>query len=195
MRWDSLFSDLEGQFSDARTLEAEFEISERARVEVAGIELGDRLRGALGAEIKIVLVDGRVIRGRLSHVGGEWLVLTEGARQWLLPYSSVLSCQGLGRVALKPESRIQRSLGIASALRALAKDRSEVVVHLKVAAADGYKLQGVMDRVGRDFFDLAVVLHGEVRRAGNVAAVMTIPFSSLAALCSAGHPDIRSGRD
>jgi hypothetical protein len=186
MRWDSLFSDLEGQFSAGRALEAEAEITERARVELAGIELGDRLRGAFGAEIKIVLVDGRVIRGRLSHVGSEWLVLTEGMRQWLLPYSSVVSYQGLGRVALRPESRIQQSLGIASALRALAKDRSEVVIHLKVSVGDGYKLQGVMDRVGRDYFDLAVLQHGEVRRAGNVAAVMTIPFSSLAALCSAG---------
>lgn len=193
MRWDSLFSDLEAQFSDTRALQAESEITERARIELAGIELADRLRGARGAEIKIVLVDGRVIRGRLSLVGSEWLVLAEGARQWLLPYSSVVSYQGLGRVAVKPESRIQQTLGIASALRALAKDRTEVVVHLKVSSGDGYKLQGVMDRVGRDSFDLAVLVHGEVRRAGNVAAVMTIPFSSLAALCSAGNQDLRNG--
>ena len=193
MRWDSLFSDLEGQFSDARALEAEAEITERARVELAGIELGDRLRGALGAEIKVVLIDGRVLRGLLSHVGSEWLVLTEKVRQWLLPLSSILSYQGLGRVALKSESRIQQSLGIASALRALARDRAELVVHLKVAAGDGYKVQGVMDRVGRDYFDLAVLQHGEVRRAGNVATVMTIPFGSLAALCSAGNQSFSSG--
>ncbi|MFJ6536250.1 hypothetical protein ACIQH5_08440 [Paenarthrobacter sp. NPDC091711] len=195
MRWDSLFSDLEAQFSAGRALEAESEITERARVELASIELGDRLRGALGAEIKIGLNDGSLVRGRLSHVGGEWLVLTERGRQWLLPYASVVSYQGLGRVALKPESLIRQSLGIASALRALAKDRSQVVVHLKVAAGDGYKLQGVIDRVGRDYLDLAVVQHGEVRRASNVAAVMTIPFSSLAALCSAGNQDLRSGSD
>ncbi len=195
MRWDSLFSDLEGQFSAGRALEAEFEITERARVELAGIELGDRLRGAFGSEIKVGLIDGRVVRGRLSHVGGEWLVLTERGRQWLVPYASVVSYLGLGRIALKSESRIRQSLGIASALRALAKDRSELVVHLKVASVDGYKLQGVIDRVGRDYFDLAVVHHGEVRRASNVAAVMTIPFSSLAALCSAGNQDFRSGGD
>lgn len=117
MRWDSLFGDLEAQFSAGRALEKESEITDRARVELAGIDLADRLRGAGGAEIKIVLVDGNVIRGVLGHAGSEWLVLTEGARQWLVPFASVLSYQGLGRLALKPSSRIQQSLGIASALR------------------------------------------------------------------------------
>lgn len=189
MRWDSLFGDLEAQFSAERALETESEIADRARVELAGIELCDRLRGAAGAEIKIVLVDGNIIRGRLSHVGSEWLVLSEGMRQWFVPYFSVLSYQGLGRMALKPASRVQQSLGIASALRALSRDRSEVAVHLTARTGDGSKLHGVMDRVGRDHFDLAVIPHGEVRRAGNVAAVVTVPFSSLAALCSAGSAD------
>lgn len=191
MRWDSLFGDLEAQFSAGRALEKESEITDRARVELAGIDLADRLRGAGGAEIKIVLVDGNVIRGVLGRAGSEWLVLTEGARQWLVPFASVLSYQGLGRLALKPSSRIQQSLGIASALRALSKDRSELVVHLKVRTGDGYKLHGVIDRVGRDHFDLTVVPHGEVRRAGNIAAVLTIPFSSLAALCSGASQDFR----
>lgn len=191
MRWDSLFDDLEAQFSAERALEKESEITDRARVELAGIDLSDRLRGAAAAEIKIVLVDGNVIRGVLSHAGSEWLVLTEGVRQWLVPYASVLSYQGLGRVALKPSSRMQHSLGIASALRALSRDRSELVVHLMVRTGDGYKLHGVIDRVGRDHFDLAVVPHGEVRRPGNIAAVLTIPFSSLAALCSGGSQDFR----
>ena len=191
MRWDSLFDDLEAQFSAERALEKESEITDRARVELAGIDLSDRLRGAAAAEIKIVLVDGNVIRGVLSHAGSEWLVLTEGVRQWLVPYASVLSYQGLGRVALKPSSRMQHSLGIASALRALSRDRSELVVHLMVRTGDGYKLHGVIDRVGRDHFDLAVVPHGEVRRPGNIAAVLTTPFSSLAALCSGGGQDFR----
>lgn len=191
MRWDSLFGDLEAQFSARRALEEESEITDRARAELAGIELGDRLRGAAGAEVKIVLVDGNVIRGVLGHAGSGWLVLTEGARQWLVPYNSVLSYQGLGRVALKPSSRMQQTMGMASALRVLSRDRSGLIVHLKVRTGDGYKLHGVIDRVGRDHFDLAVVPHGEVRRAGNIAAVLTIPFSSLAALCSGGSQDFR----
>ncbi|SDW31408.1 hypothetical protein SAMN04487912_102285 [Arthrobacter sp. cf158] len=193
MRWDSLFSDLETQFLAERALDREAEITERARVELAGIELGDRLRGAAGTQIKVELVDGSAIKGVLSHVGSEWLVLTEGIRQWLVPCPAVLRYQGLGRLAMPAPSRMRLALGMAAAMRALARDRTELVVHLAAKTENGSKLQGVIDRVGRDHFDLAVVPHGEVRRAGNVAAVMTIPFGSLAALSSAAGNDFQGG--
>ncbi|MCD4849283.1 hypothetical protein LN996_00515 [Arthrobacter sp. AK01] len=193
MRWDSLFDDLEAQFSAERALERESEISERARVELAAIELGDRLRAVAGSGIKIVLADGSIIRGSLRHVGGEWLGLVDGSREWLVPCASVLSYEGLGRSVRKPLSPMQRSLGISAALRALARDRAELIVYLSARTGDGYKVQGVIDRVGRDHFDLAVVPDGEVRRVGNVRAVLTIPFSSLAALSSAGGQDLPRG--
>jgi len=184
MRWDSLFSDLEAQFSAERVLESESEITERARVELGSVELNDRLRGVAGSGIKVMLVDGTVLRGRLSHIGSEWIVLTEEARQWLVPHGSVLSYQGLGRLAIKEPSRVQRSLGIASALRALSRGRVPLVVYLTVRKGDGHKLDGVIDRVGKDHFDLAVVVPGEERRAGSVAAVVTVPFDSLTAISS-----------
>lgn len=193
MRWNSLFDDLEAQFSAERALASESEIAERAKVELAGIEVGDRLRGAVGAAIKVLLVDGIVLRGELGHVGSEWLVLTEGARQWLIPLASVISYQGLGRLSLKPLTRTRQSLGIASALRALSRDRAELVIHLTVRTGDGHKLRGVIDRVGRDHFDLAAVLHGEARRVGNVAEVLTVPFGSVAAICSDGGLGLQGG--
>ncbi|MDR6988993.1 hypothetical protein J2Y66_003501 [Paenarthrobacter nitroguajacolicus] len=193
MRWDSLFDDLEAQFSAERALEVETEITERARVELAAIELGDRLRGAAGADIKVFLTDGSIIHGLLRHAGGDWLALSEGSREYLVPLAAVLSFQGLGRLALKPAVRMRLPLGIASALRALSRDRSELEVHLNAQTGQGYKLQGVIDRVGRDHFDLAVVPHGEVRRERNVASVMTIPFTALVALCSLGSQDTLRG--
>ncbi|TVU63409.1 hypothetical protein FQP90_10555 [Paenarthrobacter nitroguajacolicus] len=193
MRWNSLFDDLEAQFSAERALASESEIAERAKVELAGIEVGDRLRGAVGAAIKVLLVDGIVLRGELGHVGSEWLVLTEGARQWLIPLASVISYQGLGRLSLKPLTRTRQSLGIASALRALSRDRAELVIHLTVRTGDGHKLRGVIDRVGRDYFDLAAVLNGEARRVGNVAEVVTVPFGSVAAICSDGGLGLQGG--
>jgi hypothetical protein len=45
-------------------------------------------------------------------------------------------------------------------------------------------LSGVIDRVGRDYFDVALTRPGEVRRAANVTQVASVPFSSLAALRS-----------
>ncbi|NQD90509.1 hypothetical protein HP499_22250 [Paenarthrobacter sp. CM16] len=185
MRWDSLFDDLEAQFSAERALEAESEIAERSRVELAGVALGDRLRGAAGSVVKLVLVDSSIIQGLVGRVGAEWLVLSEGPRQWLVPFAAVLSFEGLGRLALKPASTLMQLPGIASALRALARDRSPLVVYFSTRSGNGMKIAGVIDRVGRDHFDLAVVRDGEVRRAGNVASVMTLPFSAVAALCSA----------
>ncbi|MFE4197807.1 hypothetical protein ACFRJ9_18275 [Paenarthrobacter sp. NPDC056912] len=189
MRWDSLFFDLESQIYAERALAGESEISERARVEYAGVELTDRLRGAAGTEVRLVLIDGSAIRGGVGHVGSEWLVLAEGGRQWFVPYASVVSYQGLGRLARKPASRTRLSLGIASALRVLARDRAELMVHLAVRAEGGRTVQGVIDRVGRDYFDLAVIPQGEARRAGSVATVMTIPFAAFIALCSQGLQD------
>ncbi len=84
-------------------------------------------------------------------------------------------------------------MGMATALRALARDRAELNVYLNARTGNGHKVQGVIDRVGRDHFDLAVVPEGEVRRVGNVMAVLTIPFSSLAALSSAGSQDVPYG--
>ncbi|MEV7661012.1 hypothetical protein [Paenarthrobacter sp. NPDC089316] len=189
MRWDSLFSDLEAQFSAERVLEREAEITERARVELAGIELNDRLRALGAAPVKVILSSGAALQGNVSHLGSEWFVLIEGVRQWLIPYPSVLSYQGLGRLALKASPQLQRPLGIATALRALARDRASVVVHLRAMAAGGVELKGVIDRVGRDHFDVAMVQGGEMRRAGNVASVATVPFSSLLALSSASGPE------
>jgi len=188
MRWDSLFNDLEAQFSAEHALERETEITERARVELAGIELTDRLRSLGGGRVKVVLASGATLLGNVSHLGSEWLILIEGVRQWLIPFPSVLTYQGLGRLAQKDAARLQRPLGIAAALRVLARDRSPVVVHLRAAPA-GVELRGVIDRVGRDHFDVAVIQDGEVRRAGNVSGVVTVPFGSLVALSSASGPE------
>ncbi|MDI2035034.1 hypothetical protein [Paenarthrobacter nitroguajacolicus] len=188
MRWDSLFNDLEAQFSAERALERETEITERARVELAGIELADRLRGLGDGRVKVVLASGATLLGNVSHLGSEWFVLVEGLRQWLIPFPSVLSYQGLGRLALKATPRLLRPLGLAAALRVLSRDRAPVVLHLG-STAGGIELRGVIDRVARDHFDVAVLQDGEVRRAGNVAGVVTVPFSSLVALSSASGPE------
>ncbi|MFC8038658.1 hypothetical protein ACFUOZ_04830 [Paenarthrobacter sp. NPDC057355] len=190
MRWDSLFNDLEAQFSAERSLEKESEITERARVELAGIELVDRLRAAGAARLKVVLSSGTALLGSISHLGNEWLVLDEGARQWVIPSSSIVSYQGVGRLAMRATPRFRQPLGLATALRALARDRAPVVVHLRSQATEGLEVRGVIDRVGRDHFDIAVVQEGEVRRIGNVASVVTVPFGALVAVSSASGPEL-----
>ena len=183
MRWDALFEDMEAQLAAEQRLALESEISERARVEMAGITLIDRLRGGLGGELSVQLSSGVRISGVLAHVGSEWIVLNEAPQQWLVPYSAVVSYQGAGRRVLQ-DSGVRARLGLASALRGLARDRAEVTVHLALDGLQERALFGVIDRVGKDHFDVATTAVGEVRRHGNVTSVVTVPFASLAALRS-----------
>lgn len=184
MRWDALFEDMEAQLASERLLGLESEISERARVEMAGIEVSDRLHGAIGQKIDVKLRSGTQVSGTLSHVGSESLVLDDGRHQWLVPVTAALAYQGLGRQVRAGRSKASQRLGLASALRMLARDRAELAVHLLELARDERTMRGVIDRVGKDHFDLAVMLPGEVRRSGNVVSVATVPFQSLAALRS-----------
>lgn len=183
MRWDALFGDLEAQLWADERLSLEAEISERARVEAAAVGLSDRLRGSKGQHITVGLVTGAVIEGTLVHAGAEALVVNEGRNQVLVPYAAACRYGGLGRLAQAERSAVQKTLGMASSLRALARDRSELAVSL--LKHDGQAVvHGVMDRVGKDYFDLAIVPRGEARRRDSVSQLWTIPFASLAAIRS-----------
>lgn len=184
MRWDALFADMEAQFDAEFRLGLESEIAERARIELASICLADRLRAALGDSLGLELGSGLQIRGALVHVGSEWIVLDEATHQWLVPLRSVVAYEGLGRFAVAGQPTVRQKLGLASALRGLARDRSDLSVHLETGTTQDRVLTGVIDRVGQDHFDLALTLPGEPRRAGSVAGVTTVPFARLSALRS-----------
>ena len=188
MRWDSLFDDLEAQFSEEGTRAQEAEISERARVELAQLTLGDRLRGVIGHELVLVLASGDRLAGVLGRLGKDWLVLAQGHRQWLVPWGSVCFIEGLGRLARKTSPGGGGGPGLASALRGLARGRMEVAVHVASTGQASRVLVGVIDRAGQDYVDVAVT-RGEARRAGAVASVITVPFGALAAVCSTARQD------
>ena len=185
MRWDSLFGDMEAQFFADRTLAREAEVAERARVEVAQFALADRLRGALGREVSITLNNGSKEAGSLGRVGADWLVLNTATRQWLIPLHSVSYFENLGRLARKPVNGPALVFPLASALRGLARERQSVEVHVAAGAA-GRVLSGVIDRVGKDFLEIAVT-GGDARRATAVTAVATVAFRSLLGVRSASR--------
>jgi hypothetical protein len=184
MRWDALFSDIESQFAEGDRLSMEAEITERARIETASIGLVDRLRGSRGSHVAVHLQCGNVFEGTLSHAGADAVVLNEPRHQLLIPYGAVARYVGLGRLSEGEPSQVRRSIGLSSALRCLARDRSELVVTLRGGSERDTGLVGVIDRVGKDFFDLAAVRAGEARRASHVSQVSTIPFGTLGALRS-----------
>lgn len=185
MRWDALFNDMESQFAEGDMLFLEAEVTERARIETANIQLADRLRGSLGAVVAVHLVCGKVFQGALSHAGADALVVNEARHQVLIPYAAVSRYVGLGRLSLNEPSKVRRGIGLSNALRVLSRDRTELSVTLEGGSGRDSGLTGVIDRVGRDYFDFASVGDGEVRRASQVKHVSTIPFGALCAIRSA----------
>lgn len=183
MRWDALFNDLESQFTEADRLALDAEITERARAEMVGLELADRLRGVLGCRLTVHVASGESFSGTLAHAGGDALVLDEGQHQSLIPYAAAARYTGLGRFSTAEASSVRRKLGLSHALRSMARDRAELSV-LVGNASGSARLAGVIDRVGKDYLDLAVLNPGEVRRCHQVSQVATIPFAALAAITS-----------
>jgi len=184
MRWDALFADLEAQLAAGERLDLDVEIDERARVDAAAVELADRLRGSLGRRIGVHLGSGTVYEGTLSHAGSQWLVLDEERHQVLIPHAAAVRYEGLSRLAVGAGPAVGLRLGLASALRGLARDRASLTVLVARGTSGESVLHGVIDRVGRDFLDLAITAPGEERRPANVSGVATIPFGALAGLRS-----------
>ncbi|MFP5313045.1 MAG: hypothetical protein ACLGH7_11705 [Actinomycetes bacterium] len=183
MRWDALFNDMESQLAEADRLALDTEVNERTRAELVHLPLEYRLRAAVGYRIGVHLLCGELVRGGLTHAGADALVLDEDQHQVLVPYAAVARCVGLGRHAMPEASTVRRSIGLAHSLRGLARDRAELAVTLG-GGAGGIRLAGVIDRVGRDYIDLAAVAPGEARRSQSVREVSAIPFSALAMIRS-----------
>ena len=176
MRWDALFQDLESQFAAADLLAVENEITERTRLEQASVPLMGRLRGQTGSTVRIRSRCGTVFSGEVHYVGAEWLVIGTGSGHAMIPASAIGSVEGLGRHTALERSAVTVRLGLGSVFRAFARDRTLLTIQL---VTDGARINGTIDRVGRDFLELASVPSGELRRADSVASVVLIPFSSV----------------
>jgi hypothetical protein len=177
MRWDRLFRDIEAQLDAADAAELDAEVAERTRRESALVALVDRVRGASGSRVSVMVMGTGVVEGVLLEAGSQWLLLAEdGGREAVLPLSAVLSLAGLGVRTAVPGGQVFARLGLAAALRAIARDRAAVSVGL----VDGSVLTGTLDRVGADFVEVSLHGAGEPRRRDEVSGVRTLPFAALA---------------
>ena len=68
-------------------------------------------------------------------------------------------------------------------LRALSTARVHVRVALRERGSQG-ELEGTVDAVGQDFFDLAVHPEDQFRRRTAVTGVRTVPFQAVALVSS-----------
>lgn len=178
MRWERLFDDLEAQLAATDRDEHAAEISDRTRSEVARVQLFDRLREALGAQLELSIEGAGVLSGVLRRVGRGWLLIDVTSRPEVLVTSlGLLAVRGLPVAAVEPAQLglVESRLDVGHVLRAVARDRAPVTVVLR----DGSSCVGTIDRVGADFVDLAEHAADERRRAGQVTAIRAVAFHAI----------------
>lgn len=183
MRWEGLFADLEAQAEALAAAERAGEVDDRVRAELGRIRFLDRLRPAVGLELRLRCAGGASVAGKLTRAGEQWLLMDEGAgREALVPMTAVLAVAGLGRLAAAPDDeagrRVESRLGLGYVLRGVARDRSGV----RLSLSDDTTLDGTIDRVGRDFIELALHATAEHRRRTEVREVLVVPFGAIAVL-------------
>ena len=156
--WDeklfAVFDDLEQQADALFGAERDLELADLARAEYAEVTLAGRLMAAVDLEVAVEVVGVGRLEGRLTRVAAEWLMLTAGTAEWVVPLAAVTVAQ-LPSDRSVPEvawSAVARRLGLRSALRRLADTGESCVVHTR----EGAQHRGRMQRVGQDFFELQV---------------------------------------
>jgi hypothetical protein len=183
MRWEELFRDLEAQVEAAERAELLAEVADRTRLERSRSRLVDRLRAGVGQPVVVQAEGVGTVGGTLTGVGSEWLLVEDGQRrQVLVPMQHLVGVSALSAASAVPgsEGAVAARLGLAHALRGLARDRCGV----QVVCRDGSVRSGTLDRVGADFAELAEHAPGEARRRGEVRNVRAIPFPAIAAVRS-----------
>ncbi|AYY12073.1 hypothetical protein EF847_04455 [Actinobacteria bacterium YIM 96077] len=176
MRWERLFADAVAQLDAATRLELEDEIAVRTRAERKNIRLEDRLRVVDGQAIDVHVLGPERVRGVLREIGPDWFLLAEqGGAEILVPTASVLVIGGLreGAAAPRSEGSMVAMLTFRHALTVICSDRS----HTIVSVADGSRLEGTVDRVGADAFDLTPRVRGEGGRPS--APSVVVPFAAV----------------
>jgi hypothetical protein len=176
MRWQDLFADLEAQARALERADDGAEITERIRGEVARISLVNRLRAQLSRQVSLSVCGFGEVSGPLQRVGADWLLL-EDESETIVPLAAVMSVANLPPEAISPEGVgvVSSSLRLTAVLRAVARDRSAVVVTRR----DGRSFVGTPDRVGADFLDLALHDAATPPRRAEVRSRATISFDAI----------------
>ncbi len=200
MRWDNLFEDLEGQLEHELVADDQQLRVEEERLRLGRLTLRDRLLAASGGDarsrpVQLWLRDGGMVRVRPVTFGRDWVsgdLEAEPGRpiaapvRVLVPLDAIVSVlldavQLTGSLeAAAPDAaaaaapRLIDRLGIAFALRDLARRRSSVTVTTR-----GERLHGTVDRVASDHFDLALHDPGEPRRDSEVRGIRIVPMSAV----------------
>ena len=176
MTWEesmcALFDDLEQQAEGLALAARDTEVAELTVAEYARIGMGARLHASSGQDLRIRLVGGRLVSGRLARVGQDWLLLVEGSQEWIVRHAAILTVTGASRRAHSEETwSVVDRLSLGALLRRLSAQGETCMVHF----VDDQQLEGRVGRVGRDFLELYV---GE----GSQRTLQVVPVGTVAAL-------------
>jgi hypothetical protein len=177
MRWErsvlSLLDDLEQQAEGLYLVERDLEVADRSRAEYAQVRLASRLHAAVGRQVRLTLLGGLALAGTVERTGVDWLLLTEGRREWIVRQDALAVLQGASARAVSDDALgVLRRLSLRSVLRRLADEGSDCLLHL----VDGSRLEGRLLRLGEDFAELR--LEGGPRGDG----YDLVPLAALAAV-------------
>jgi hypothetical protein len=176
MRWDDVFGDLEAQFAAVLDEQAAAELAERLRFERGQVTLAERLQAVRGADVVVGVAGVDDLRGRLTGVGPDWLLLQEDrGTEAVIPARAVSWVEGLGRT-VGPSASSSSRVDLRMLLGRIVRDRSTVAVHLR----DGRGLTGTLAARGADHVDVALHEAGEDIRSAR--AVRTVPLVALSAV-------------
>ena len=176
MTWENelfgLLDDLESQASAAFALEREAELADRRRAEYQHVTLAGRLMASLDRPVTVQVAGVGSLEGVLERVATGWLLLRRRDQDWVVREGAVTAVRGVSERAVPVVAwPVVARLGIGAALRRLADAAERCVLH----STDGTRHDGVVQRVGADFAEVAV---------GEPVQLVLVPFETLAAVQS-----------
>ncbi len=135
-----------------------------AEAEQQRSRFGDRLREALGCSVRVHL-PGETLRGVVSDVGAEVLVLESEQARLAIATSAVMSIEGLPRV-LRVEGTSSPRIAVTWA--AVLRDWSQVAP-VRFTLVDGRQVRAGVDTVAGD--------HVEIRPESD--SLIVVPFAAI----------------
>lgn len=176
MSWEesmfAVFDDLEQQAAGLKLVERDAEVADLTVAEYSRVSLGSRLHASVGQELRLRLVGGLHVSGRLARLGEDWLLLVDRSAEWIVRHDGIATLIG---VSSRGHSEETWSVMDRLSLRAVLRRLSSVSEPCQVHFLDDQQVEGRIGRVGLDFFELYV-------GAGPDRTVHLVPVTSVSAL-------------
>lgn len=167
----AVFDDLEQQAAGLHLAERDAEVADLTVAEYSGVSLGARLHASLGQQVRVRLVGGHQVSGRLARVGEDWLLLVDRSGQWIVRYAGIVTLVGL---SVRANSEETWSVTDRLTLRAVLRRFSGVSEPCLVHFTDDQQIEGRVGRVGQNFFELYVGV-------GPDRSVQVVPVATVSA--------------